>query len=138
MSGLKTYNVIENDDPECSDIVRAETRAKAMYGYQQSRGGEWTALRAYRVPWLDEYDDPKGPDATMAMLRHGWHVPYDEYAADAPFADDLEVYECTVSECEFDDYARRHAMPFEDMCRLYADNIGAAYPDKFKPTEEEA
>lgn len=137
MSTLKTYSVTQDHDPEFSDIIRAETRAKAMSGYQQSWSGEWTALRAHRVPWLDGYDDPKGPDATMAMLRHGWFIPFED-TGDGLFDDSLANLDGMVRPSDLGQYAQDHHMSYEDVCKLYAKHIGATYPDKYKPTEEAA
>lgn len=114
-------------------LVRAETRGKAklrvLQTYLYPGDAEFTELRARHRDWLDWYDgdlDSPSPDALMAMLRHDWPVPNHGFTA-RPDHDDLgDPIIC-----------REHADPEgEAGYQRYAQLIGAAYPDRFKPKEE--
>ena len=67
---LKAYYVTDNN--ETSEIIFAETRAKAIYKSETLAWvGDWTVMRARRVKWADEYAEA-GDVPLQAMLDHGW------------------------------------------------------------------
>ena len=66
----KAYYVSDGD--EISEIVFAETRAKAIYKSETLAWvGDWTAMRAKRIKWADVYAEV-GEVPLQAMLDHGW------------------------------------------------------------------
>ena len=67
---LKAYYVSDND--EISEIVFAETRAKAIYNSETlAWAGDWKVMRAKRIKWADVYAEA-GDVPLQAMLDHGW------------------------------------------------------------------
>ncbi len=69
---LKAYHITDND--EISEIVFAETRGKAIansevFGWV----GDWTAIRARRLKWADEYAED-GEVPLRAVIDHGWRL----------------------------------------------------------------
>lgn len=131
--GLKTFVVMAKDESDSSDIIRAKTYNKAKYRYmvEHPYEYEWTSLRVYRTPWLDVFDDPYDPDATMAMLRHGWVVMYERHD-DGLFDDSLGDSDDFISSDDLKEYAESHGMDYENVCERYARHIGAVYPDRYR------
>ncbi|WLT10233.1 hypothetical protein [Bifidobacterium asteroides] len=129
----KTYALFGDDeDSENGMVVRADTvgQAKAQYEFNNFTA-DFTKVRAQRVPWLDEYDDPNGPDALMAMLRHGWWITGIQDPAG-------ELPEECLTKYDVEDYAKDHSIGLERAYEHVAELLGAAYPDRYKPGEKES
>lgn len=137
MSRFGVVWAVQDLDSEVGRIVRAVTYRQAVRrtfretfrGLGCKRGD----LEVKRLPWLDGYRDLFGPDAMMAALRHGWQIGWED--EDGQVLLDERLSADRINEIDLVLYASRHNLPVEDVFRLVADRIGAAYPDKYKPKE---
>lgn len=137
MSGSrKVWEVHDKDVDLGSALVRAETAGKAKYQALMKEdfglaGCGYTDLRAERAPWLDCFDGGLSlddPDVTMACLRHGWMVENKGFSKNPVESGiGLDFIDKTIVDLEGEAGYKR-----------YAELIGAAYPDKYKPEEEAA
>ncbi|OZG49894.1 hypothetical protein [Bombiscardovia coagulans] len=117
----KVFVVMAGDDPEDTQLVRAESANKARSMCDGMSMVEYRYLRAKRVPWLDDFVDLGSPDVIMACLRHEWFVDNHGFI---PEYSDNELIDADVIAAEGESGYRR-----------YAQLIGATYPDRYKPEE---
>lgn len=120
----KAYALFGDPADEMSGmVVRAETAGKAKALYEFGFTTDFTQVRAQRVPWLDDYDDPHEPDALMCMLRHGWWVS----GVEDP---DNELPDEHLTGQDIEKYAKRHRIDLESAYEHVAKLLGATYPDR--------
>lgn len=130
MSRLKAYAA--RTDEDCMFLAEAETRNQARARLCGEVGEEYVDTRVERVPWLDGFADLDGPDAQMAEARHGWSFDTLEFeGTELEPEDGFETYDgrFTPMETFGED---------ESRWELFARLIGARYPDRYKPREEES
>ena len=135
MSGSGVVWAVQDPDAGVGRIIRAGTYRQAVRrAFEETFRGlscRRRDLEARRLPWLDGYRDLFGPDATMAALRHGWQIDWED--KDGQVLLDGRRAPDRIDQADLARYASRHHLPVEDAYRLVADRIGAAYPDRYKP-----
>lgn len=135
MSGSGVVWAVQDPDAGVGRIIRAGTYRQAVRrAFEETFRGlgcRRRDLEARRLPWLDGYRDLFGPDATMAALRHGWQIDWED--KDGQVLLDGRRAHDRIGQADLARYASRHHLPVEDAYRLVADRIGAAYTDRYKP-----
>lgn len=116
-------------------LLRADTweeaTEKAFRERYERLGSDRWDLTAARIPWLEEFPDLFGPDALMARLRHKWEIPWPAAKGVGVIAEAKEGD--LIGNWEMEHYATCHGLPVETVYWMFAELIGATYPDKYRP-----
>ena len=113
-------------------MAKALTRSQARVILCEESDELYADPRVKRVPWLDCFTNPKGADGTMAEARHDWpmNVIVLEDMGVEPKGELVHDYGMFSPIMTFGDD--------ESRWELFARLIGARYPDRYKPREEES
>ena len=125
MSELKVYAA--RDCENIMSFAKTHTRNEARARLCSEIDEDYIHTKVERIPWLDRFDYLQGPDAEMAMARHGWQIDsMDLHSAGLDGEENYQDDLFTPMELFGGD---------ESKWERYAKAIGAAYPDYYKPKE---